>query len=459
MALNIPIPFNLPTPKIPDYWGNRQAHQDVIGKELENTLSRIKNEYAREDIESTIAGRKATTRHTHAQAHGLELEAPYIGRKAEALIKQQEAQAKLEGLKSQKLEAIIPYLQQALGSGAGQPPTPQQAAVNAQAAQQAFQQQQQSQGTPNIFNAQQQQPPIGPMNQAQGGMPQQPQQPMMPPQQGMPQQPGMPHQQSGNYLGNAILAHELGLPNHPGQIVDGQYIQQDPVSGQLRATKVGPSDAEKVMTQEEAKYTTAADETARNTIEASYAKEPIFQELMNIVNDPNFYKATGPFADRVRKLSNNKEVNALAGKLNNLLGDIVNKSSKQFGARLNKAEYTALQRMKGSSTDNPYELKAKVQLMDALSRYEMQVNQEYLKNRKGDPARGIPGMNRDDALDRAHATADYSKVRNIVRMDDMAHNIASKNKIDYSSVMRQAEKASQDFDVPLEEVLKEMQNG
>jgi hypothetical protein len=456
MALNIPIPFNLPTPSIPNHWKNRQAQQDVIGKELENVFKRIQNEHAPEDYATTFEHRRAQSRLGRAQAHGLELEAPYVGRKAEALVKHQEAQAMLDALKAQKLQAIIPYLQQALGGGAGQPPTTQQAAVNAQAAQQAFQQQQ-PQGTPNIFGAQNQ-PSVGPMSDG-SGMPQQgpggAMQPGMP--GGAPQQPpmpggGMPQQPGGNYLGNAILAHELGLQNHPGQIVDGQYIQQDPITGQLRATKVGPSDAEKVMTQEEAKYTTAADEGARNAIEASYAKEPIFQELMEIVNDPNFYKATGSFSDKVRKLTNNKDVNALAGKLNNLLGDIVNKSSKQFGARLNKAEYTALQRMKGSSTDNPYELKAKVQLMDALSRYEMQVNQEYLKNRKA-------GMNRDDALDKANASADYSQIRNIVKNDDMAHKIANKNKIDYSSVMRQAEKASKDFNVPLEEVLKEMQNG
>lgn len=252
----------------------------------------------------------------------------------------------------------------------------------------------------------------------------------------------------GNYLGNAVVAHALGIPQHHPHITpNGEIVSFDPLTGQpkIQSGLITPEQSAEMT--EKGKLNAQEKNTLINEIESSYAQEPAFNRLMEIINTPEFYQGTGALNSRIRRLTDDKEVNAIAGELDYLLGDIVNKASKQFGARLNQSEYKALQRMKGSTSQNPYEIRSKIMLMNALNKWNREVKTNYYRNLES-------GMNKLDAKEKAYKQANYNDVSSIVKMDDLAYKAAHKLKSDYGSVMAGAQRFADENNISVEEALK-----
>lgn len=272
-----------------------------------------------------------------------------------------------------------------------------------------------------------------------------------PGQVGAPQQGGAPN----NYLGNAVVAHALGIPQHHPHITpNGEIVSFDPLTGQPKIQSGLITPEQSAEMSEKGKLNAQEKNLVLSEIESSYAQEPIFNRLMEIVNTPEFYKGTGALNSRIRRLSDDPEVNAMAGELDYLLGDIVNKASKQFGARLNQSEYKALQRMKGSTSQNPYEIKSKIELMSALNKFNREVKENYYRNLEG-------GMNKLDAKQEAYKNADYTSISNIIKTDDLAYKAAGKLKSDYGSVMSAAQRFADEKGISVIDALKMLggQNG
>lgn len=227
---------------------------------------------------------------------------------------------------------------------------------------------------------------------------------------------------------NRLKAGQRHYTTLPG----GQTLMADPLLGD-QVKQLGDTLQQAAHNQEMGKLNAQEFNKTQDALKSSYAKEPIFRELLEVVNDPNFYKATGPLGSRIRGLTDDKDVNALAGRADTLLGDLVNKSVQQFGSNINQSEYKAMQRIKGSTSDNPHALKAKVMLLYTMDKFDRQIQSQYGRN--------LGNMDRQSALEQAYANADYSEIRNLTRMYDLAHKVASGSKSSYEDVMG----AAQDF--------------
>lgn len=432
--------FNFMQPiHTPDYSGLANLFQNYYkGYETARTPQRIQQEELGRQLQNAILGTQAEylPQQYESQAQ--------LNRMHGGLY---EAQTKEHQLKAQQLQQALSlvndYLQQngqaPLNIGAGAQSQP--AGISQEAAMQV---------PPNFIS--QNAPAYG------EGMPQEvPQQMAQQSTQQVAQTQQSPMNPAAKNLAEGIIGNIFHLPEKKVEYLKtGEAVVRNPITGEYEMTKVGPSEEEISEMGETGKLKAQEKEKILSNIESSYSKEPIFQELMQIVNSPEFYQGTGPVSSRVRKLTNNKEVNEMAGKLNYLLGDIVNKASKQFGNRLNKSEYQALQRMKGSDSQNPYEIRSKVKLMYALDKFEREVNSQYYRNlNTKDPETGKP-MDRLKAKEKAYKDVDYSDVQNIVRIDDLAYKAAQLNKSDYGAVMQGAQRFSDETGVPLEEALKRL---
>lgn len=104
MALNIPLPFQLPTPKIPNYLADQKAlaelpyaggikQNELIGKELENVFNNIRNKTAHEKNVTDIAHTRATTGYTSAQTQRTLARNPYEAQDIQADIAHKNSQA------------------------------------------------------------------------------------------------------------------------------------------------------------------------------------------------------------------------------------------------------------------------------------------------------------------------------------------------------------------------------
>ncbi len=104
MALNIPIPFQLATPKRPNFLADQKAlaelpfharakESEVMGKELENVFNRIRNETAGEKNRTDIAHTRAQTGLTNVQTKRGQARLPYEEPFVRAEIAQMEADA------------------------------------------------------------------------------------------------------------------------------------------------------------------------------------------------------------------------------------------------------------------------------------------------------------------------------------------------------------------------------
>lgn len=419
MALNLPD-FGNTNWKQPyeTYQKGRNTEQDIITKELDNVFKRITNETAGEKNRADINNTKAQTGLFGEQTK-------WYGPKSQAEIGYHNAQASKAAQDAMETRRFLEMLGFGGAPGAQGPQPTVAPGANAGGGAAPSMQQPQAQGTV---------PASAPLAQ-----------------QGQQNQEVAPQAQ---LLRDAWLRHKLNTGHIQSSIgPDNRAVQFDPLTGQYKIQDVGlPSAAqlegEKAEASETGKANAQEKEKVLNTIDSALSQQPIFDELMELVNSDEFYKGTGPVSSRIRKLTDDPKVNEMAGKLNYLLGDVVNKASKQFGARLNKSEYDALTRMKGSDSQNPYEIKSKVLLMNALNKFTKEVNTNYYNNLKT--------MGRLEAKEKAYQDSNYGEIRNIVKMDDLAHKAAKIQKSNYGAVMKAAERFSKETGVPLEQALNEL---
>lgn len=411
----------LDMPGAKDAFTGAQLTQERLRDDLMNRIYGVQADYAQPMAEEAL----------FANQFANQLSRDYGAREKEAGIGLTGAQARQAGATAQEKEIMAQILLEALGGGQG-----------GQMGQSAPQS-----PMPSMQGAPQQMAPDNFVTQGMPAYGEQDVQEAM--QQGMEGQQQMAPQQAqaGNPQYDQVIGNALGFKPISQLTDDGVLVTQYRPGGQFYREKIAPSVGEKAEQTETGKMLAQEKEKVLGNINSSYDKEPLFQELMQITNSPEFYRGTGDVGSRIRKLTNDKDVNAMAGRLNYLLGDIVNKASKQFGARLNQSEFKSLHRMIGSDSQNPYEIKSKVMLMNAMNKYDRQVNENYYRNLS-------QGMDRLDAKQAAYENADYSDIRNIVRMDDLAYKAAQKKGSDYGSVMRAATRYAEETGESVEDALK-----
>lgn len=422
------------------YKGYEQARtpqrlaQEELARHLNNEIQKVDLRYKPQQYESQIGHNNALTGLTREQMK-------WLGPEKMAQIRSSQAMAAEHEAKTEKLRRQQAFIQQILaeqgygGQGGEMGMNAQQPQLN---------QMPQLSGMPggseqpNIFG------PQASQQLPQSGMPE------MAPQQGIQPQTRKPI----SPLAESLMAQIMGIdPIKPIVNTENELVQPSLFGGEPKITKIGPSEAErefkKTTAGEEAKYSSAEKEATYKKIEAAHAKKPIFAELRRIVNSPEFYTGTGPVASRIRKLTNNKDVNAMAGQLNNALGTLVNTSFREaFGNRGTQGEFQAMNRLMGSSSNNPYELKSQIDFMDAMSRFDLDVNTKYLNN--------LETMGRLEARQKAYEDANYGEVTNVLKMEDLTYKAARTQKSDYGTVLKAAQRFSEDTGVPLEQALKEL---
>ncbi len=396
--------------------------QNMMRTELENSFNRVRNKYAEPNAQLGIQKQQLENKY-----YGPDKEASIALNKAHAGYFG--AQSRSSNIDAKKQQMIMDIIQQALrGDNGGQ----------------------------NMQPLQSQQPPQRYVDndyqmQGEGMNGQISQDRVRAPASAPLSQQGLAGASSpngdNNYLARAIAAHAMGIPQPNPQITGaGEIVSFDPITGKPTVRQGLKTPGEVAEMTESGKLMAQDKEKILNEIDASYAKEPIFQELQSIINSPEFYQGVGPVMSRLAKLTDNPGVNAVVGNIDTLLGGLVNESFKQFGARGNQSEYKAMQKIKGSSSDNPYSLRSKIMLMNALDKYNREVNVNYYKN--------LQTMPRLEAKEKAVQSANYSEVKKVIKLDDMAHKAAQNHKSDYGAVMAAAQRYSQETGVPLEDALR-----
>ena len=395
--------------------------QSAIGKELDNAFKRVQNKYAPEKMELE----NSLNRYKVAQE-------PQRFETEQGLHR---AQAQEHQLKAQKMQMLAPilqaYLQQAGFGGGGDGQN-----SNMQMGGSSPMQMNSPQGSP--FASQQ---------SASNG-------------QGAPQQGNGDIMEAldNNPALSAMLLQALGggkMPD-PGYTPTGEQAIYNPLTGKTKVTQIGrtPEDKAAAVRKAEKNEDLIAEAQAEATSRYTGLSRqiPTIDKLQEVVNNPKFSGATGPLAKNVAQFSKDPEVQQLAAEFEYLAGDLVNKSALVFGKNLNRSEYNAIQRMKASNSQMPMANRTKVNLVSELARQEMQFEKarsNYLDKR----------YTPIQAAEAAADDVDTTGIKELVRADNLAYEVAASNKADYNTVMQAADILSQERGISVYQALKAIKGG
>lgn len=236
-------------------------------------------------------------------------------------------------------------------------------------------------------------------------------------------------------LKRGILHKDVGLPYADYKVLPSGEVLKINSDGSEEVIQYGKSlpqiKGEETAATKKAEREAKVDEEYENTLRGTRNLEPTYQTLLPIVNSKEFLLSVGSGMRVLAKLSNNEKINQTIGTLETTLGNQVNRAFKQFRTQ-NAKEYSAVERIQGSLSDNPYALKAKINIANAYRLFDQQVAKNYLDLREANVPQKM-------AEKLAHENADFSEIRRLADEDNQIYELANTARIPYLKMREKIE--------------------
>ncbi len=193
---------------------------------------------------------------------------------------------------------------------------------------------------------------------------------------------------SNSYLGNAVAAHALGIPQHHPQITGaGEIVSFDPLTGQptIQGGLRTPEDIERG--KKLAEHNVDAIKQNYDAYSSAIAQKPNLQGALKHIENPKFAQAVGPWKNVAAKYLAPDDVKELQASFSTLGKNIVTESAKSF-SRLTQQEMNWLQTVLPSPADTLPAIKGKLKTLETLRAAAEQkavMKDQMMRNNNIDP--------------------------------------------------------------------------